>query len=161
MTAHHTSSHTNHARTAKGGQTSASVTKAREAVAAAQRQTNGQGQESPLAPRKQLPNKQRRAHTIVAPDEAVAVLVLQLGVHILLCLLHGDVHEAVQARKDACVAAEHADKTKQAGHLQGDNQEPRQTQALAARVAAIVVYLIHVVEQPVPRESPRTSILDT
>lgn len=38
--------------------------------------------------------------TIVAPDESITILVLQLTVYILLCLLHGDVHVTIQAGQD-------------------------------------------------------------
>ena len=37
--------------------------------------------------------------TVVAPDERIAVLGLQLAVDVLLGLLHRDVHEAVEARE--------------------------------------------------------------
>ena len=40
---------------------------------------------------------------VVAPDEGVPVLVLQLPVAVLLGLLQGDVHVAVQAGEDASV----------------------------------------------------------
>lgn len=43
-----------------------------------------------------------RGLTVVAANEAVAILVLQLGVDVLFRLLHRDVHEAVQARQHAC-----------------------------------------------------------
>lgn len=39
-------------------------------------------------------------HTVVAADEAVAVLVGEDAVPVLLRLLHGDVHVAVQAGQD-------------------------------------------------------------
>jgi hypothetical protein len=46
-----------------------------------------------------------RGHTVVATDEGVAILGLELAVHVLLRLLHRNVHEAVEARKHACAAA--------------------------------------------------------
>lgn len=42
----------------------------------------------------------KRGSTIVAPDESITILVLQLTVYILLCLLHGDVHVTIQAGQD-------------------------------------------------------------
>jgi len=41
---------------------------------------------------------------VVAADEAIAVLVRELAIDILLGLLHGDVHVAVEAGEDALVA---------------------------------------------------------
>ena len=46
-----------------------------------------------------------RGHTVVATDEGVTILGLELAVHVLLRLLHRNVHEAVEARKHACAAA--------------------------------------------------------
>ena len=45
----------------------------------------------------------RNVEHVVAPDEGVPVLVLQLTVAVLLGLLQGDVHVAVQAGEDAPV----------------------------------------------------------
>lgn len=44
----------------------------------------------------------RRRRTVVSSDESVGVLVLELAVDVLFGLLHGNVHEAVQAAQDAC-----------------------------------------------------------
>ena len=41
-----------------------------------------------------------RGRTIVATDEGVAILGLELPVYILFRLLHRNVHEAVEARED-------------------------------------------------------------
>ena len=43
--------------------------------------------------------------TVVATDEGIAVLGLELPIYVLLRLLHRNVHEAVEARKHACAAA--------------------------------------------------------
>lgn len=53
------------------------------------------GQDTPHKRRKQT------TRTIVATNEAVAVLVLQLSIHVLLCLFHRNVHEAIQTSQDA------------------------------------------------------------
>merc|ERR1719492_466782 len=45
----------------------------------------------------------RNVEHVVAPDKGVPVLVLQLAVAVLLGLLQGDVHVAVQAGEDASV----------------------------------------------------------
>ena len=45
----------------------------------------------------------RNVEHVVAPDEGVPVLVLQLPIAVLLGLLQGDVHVAVQAGEDAPV----------------------------------------------------------
>ena len=42
--------------------------------------------------------------TVVATDEGVAILGLELPIYVLLRLLHRNVHEAVEARKHACAA---------------------------------------------------------
>lgn len=41
--------------------------------------------------------------TIISSNEAVAVLRLQLPLHVLLRLLHGDVHKTIQASQDAFI----------------------------------------------------------
>lgn len=41
-----------------------------------------------------------RSITIVPSDEGIPVLVLELAIHILFCLLQGDVHVAIQASQD-------------------------------------------------------------
>ena len=40
------------------------------------------------------PRLRTDVQNVVSADEGVAVLVLELTVHILLCLLHGEVHVA-------------------------------------------------------------------
>ena len=45
-----------------------------------------------------------RGRTVVATDEGVAILGLELPIYVLLRLLHRNVHEAVEARKHACAA---------------------------------------------------------
>ena len=45
---------------------------------------------------------------VVASDEGVAVLVLELAVVVLLCLLQGDVHVAVQTGQHPCTGTEGA-----------------------------------------------------
>ena len=45
----------------------------------------------------------RNVEDVVAPDEGVPVFVLQLSIAVLLGLLQGDVHVAVQAGEDASV----------------------------------------------------------
>lgn len=40
--------------------------------------------------------------TIITTNERIPILVLQLAVDILLSVLHGNVHVAIKACKDAC-----------------------------------------------------------
>lgn len=45
---------------------------------------------------------------VVSTDEGISVLVLELSIHILLCLLERYVHVPIQARQHACT---HTSKT--------------------------------------------------
>eukprot|EP00964_Phaeocystis_antarctica_P153746 scaffold122119_cov60-Phaeocystis_antarctica.AAC.1 len=58
-----------------------------------------------------------RGRTVVATDEGVAILGLELPIYVLLRLFHRNVHEAVEAREHACAAAWQAQRAPRgAGH---------------------------------------------
>ena len=68
----------------------------------------GQGLEADAGRGRPLPRKCTHPHpaktkkrTIISADKTIAVLSLELSLHVLLRLLHGNVHEAVQAGQHA------------------------------------------------------------
>jgi len=74
----------------------------RKCTELAQEQQVGKKKEKEVTLRKLAPcdGNWKNGLTIIPTDKAVAVLGLELAIHVFLCLLHRDIHISVQASQD-------------------------------------------------------------